>query len=139
MGAHAADGTPVIVALPTEIDMVNAERVYDQLYAALISGAPVIIADFTATIFCDSAGLHRLVMIHQRAAAHDAQLWLVVPPGGSVRHVIELLGLDQRLPVYSSVAEATALLKPLESQLSCSYSPRHDARRERRGTAPESP
>jgi len=81
--------------LPAEVEVTNAERVYDQLYAALILGATVIIADFTATIFCDSAGLHRRIMIHKWAAARNAQLRLVVPPGGSVRHVLELLGLDQ--------------------------------------------
>jgi len=76
--------------MPAEIDLTNAERLYDQLYAAVISGAAVIIADFTATSFCDSAGLHRLIMIHKRAAARNAQL--VVPPGGSAQHVLELLG-----------------------------------------------
>lgn len=47
-GTSAADSEPVIVALPAEVDVTNAERVYDQLYAALISGSPIIIADFTA-------------------------------------------------------------------------------------------
>jgi hypothetical protein len=47
MGAHAADGAPVIVALPAEIDLTNVDRVYDLLDAAVASGAPVIVADLT--------------------------------------------------------------------------------------------
>lgn len=127
MGTSAADGEPVIVALPAEVDVTNTERVYDQLYAALISGSPVIIADFTATAFCDSAGMHRLIMIQKRAAARNAQLRLVVPAGGAVRHVLELLGLDQRLPVYSTVAEAASPLQAPAPKPPSSYSPRHDA------------
>lgn len=66
MDTHAGDGLPVVVALPAEIDLTNVERVYDQLYAAVVSGAPIIIADFTATAICDSAGVRRLLMIHKR-------------------------------------------------------------------------
>ena len=62
--------------------MTNAERVYDQLYAALISGATVIIADFTATTFCDSAGMNRLITIHKRAVSRDVQFWVVLPRAG---------------------------------------------------------
>jgi hypothetical protein len=40
---------PVIVTLPTEIDLINQDRAYDQLCAALASGADIVIADFTAT------------------------------------------------------------------------------------------
>jgi len=29
------------VVLPAEIDLSNADHVYDQLYAALVSGAPL--------------------------------------------------------------------------------------------------
>lgn len=109
MGPYATDGQSVIVAMPAQIDVINAERVYDQLYTALISGAAVIIADFTVTTFCDSAGLNRLVAIHKRAVSRDVQFWLVLPPGGTVRRVLRLLGLDQLLPVYSTIAEATRL------------------------------
>jgi len=132
MGTHDTDGRPVVVALPAQIDLTNAERVYDQLYAALISGAAVIIADFTATTFCDSAGMHRLIMIHKRAAARNAQLRLVVPAAGSVRRVLELLGIDQRLPVYYTVPEAAGLLKDSvpEQSSSCGQW------REKRGTTP---
>ena len=113
MGTDAVDGPPVIVAMPAQIDVTNSERVYDRLYAALVSGAGVIIADFTATTFCDSAGMNRLVTIHKRAVSREAQFWLVLPPVGTVRRVLKLLGLDQLLPVYSTVAEATAAAKAL--------------------------
>jgi anti-anti-sigma regulatory factor len=73
----------------------------------VISGAPVIVADFTATTFCDSAGLRRLILIHKRAAVRDIELRLAVTPGGAVARVIELMGVDRRLLVYPGVKEAS--------------------------------
>jgi hypothetical protein len=75
---------PVIVRLPAQIDITSAERAYDRLYAAFASGASVVIADFTATMFCDCSSLRRLAAIQNRAAARDAQLRLAIPPGGPV-------------------------------------------------------
>lgn len=98
----------VIVALPAEIDLSNAEQVYDQLAAALASGAAVVIADFTGTRFCDCACLNRLLRVHNQAAGHNAQLRLVIPPGAPVRDVVKLLGLHQQLPVYASIDTAQA-------------------------------
>lgn len=98
----------VIVALPAEIDHGNAEHAYDQLYAAFAAGAPVVIADFTASIFCDCSALRRLLAVQRRAATRDAQLRVVAPPGGPVLRVLEITGLGQVLQVYPSAYHAAA-------------------------------
>jgi anti-anti-sigma regulatory factor len=95
-----------VVALPGQIDLTNAERAYDQLYAAFASGAPVVIADFSATSFCDCSSLRRLLAVQRRAAARGAELRLAIPPGGSVHHLMQLLDLGLRLQVYPGVREA---------------------------------
>jgi anti-sigma B factor antagonist len=112
MSEQLTGSTPVIAALPAEIDLSNAEQVYDQLSAALASGAAVVIADFTGTQFCDCACLNRLLRIHNQAGGRNAQLRLVIPPGAPVREVVQLLGLDQHLPVYPSIDAAQADLEP---------------------------
>ncbi len=71
--------TPVIVPLPTEIDIANGAAVGQQLCAAFSPGVTIVIADMTATVFCDSSGISQLVLAHHCAAAHRAQLRLVVP------------------------------------------------------------
>ena len=96
----------VVVPLAGEIDLVNCEQVYGRLDAAFVSGPAVVIADFTATSFCDCASLRRLLTVQQRAAARGAQLRLVIPPGSQVRRVAELLGLDGRLRIYPGMREA---------------------------------
>src|SRR5947209_17774790 len=108
MSEQPADDVPVIVELPAEIDLSNAEQVYDRLAAALVAGAAVVIADFTGTRFCDCACLNRLLRVHNQAASHNAQLRLVIPPGAPVREVVKLLGLDQQLPVYANIDAAQA-------------------------------
>jgi anti-anti-sigma regulatory factor len=50
---------PVIVRLPAEIDVSNAESVYDQLCSVCAPGFAVV-ADLTSTTFCDSLSTAKL-------------------------------------------------------------------------------
>ena len=59
----------------------------------------VVVADMSGTRFCDSAGIHALVMAHKRAQASDAELRVVVRPG-EVRRVMEIVRLDTVLAIY---------------------------------------
>jgi anti-anti-sigma regulatory factor len=68
---------PVVVTLPAETGMANARAVRDQLAPARAPGA-LIIADMTATTFCDSMGIRALVLAHNTAAAHGACLRLLL-------------------------------------------------------------
>ena len=99
---------PAVVMLPDEIDVSNAQRVFDQLSSAFAAGATVVIADLKKTVFCDSTGLGTLLRVQRQAAAGGAQLRLAISPGGPVRRVFDLMGLDRVLPVYTSRAQATA-------------------------------
>jgi anti-anti-sigma factor len=96
-----------VVTLPDEIDMTNAERVGADLQAALATGVTVVVADMTATTFCDSQGVRILVLAHQRAAASGAELRLVVPGAGVLR-IMAVLGLEGLLAIYPALAEALA-------------------------------
>jgi anti-sigma B factor antagonist len=107
MNDQTAQSTPVVVVLPVEIDVTNSEQVHDQIVAALAPGVDVVIADMTATSFCDSSGVHALVFAHETAVARGAQLRLAVSPDGSVSRVLQLIGVGRILPIYRSLVEAT--------------------------------
>jgi anti-sigma B factor antagonist len=92
--------------LPGEIDVSNAQRVFDQLSSAFAAGATVVIADLTKTHFCDSTGLGTLLRVQRQAATHGAELRLAISPGSPVQRVFDLMGLDRLLPVYTSRAQA---------------------------------
>ena len=63
--ADTAPGTlaqPVMVALSHEVDLTNADSVGEQLATACALRGAMIIADMTATTFCDSTGIRMLVL-----------------------------------------------------------------------------
>jgi anti-sigma B factor antagonist len=96
---------PTIATLPAGMDVTNAERVGADLRAAFAPGVTVVVADMTATTFCDSLGIRALVRAHQRAAASDAELRLVVP-SARVMRLLAVLGLDGLLAIHPSLQEA---------------------------------
>lgn len=97
----------VVVALPAEIDVTNAGPVGQQLGAALAPGVRAVIADLSATTFCDSSGISMLVRAHQQATANGTQLRLVVRSTRVLR-ALTLVQLDYLLPVYPSLSQALA-------------------------------
>jgi anti-sigma B factor antagonist len=97
---------PVVVELPAEIDVTNSEQVYEQLVAVFAPGVDTVVADMTATVFCDSSGVHAIMHAYENAGACDVQLRLAVSPNTSVRRVLQLIGVGRLMPVYPSLAEA---------------------------------
>jgi anti-sigma B factor antagonist len=63
----------------------------------------VVIADLTATRFCDSAGLRHLLLAHRQAGRAGVQLRLVIPPEGPVSRVAELTGIGRYVAVYPTL------------------------------------
>lgn len=100
-------GPPVIVALPGEIDLNNHDAIADGLLTA-VDRPGLVIADMTATTFCDSSGLRTLMIARDRARARGATLRIAVQPASAVARSMAVLGFDQMLPVYPSMAAATA-------------------------------
>ena len=96
-----------LFALPTEIDMANAGQVGQQLGSDLAPGVTTVIADMTATIFCDSSGISMLVRAHKQAAASRTEVRLVVPSTAVLR-ALTLVEIDQLLPIYPTVSQALA-------------------------------
>jgi anti-sigma B factor antagonist len=108
MSEQLSQATPAIVVLPAEIDVTNSEQVLAQLAAALTPGVPLVIADMTSTVFCDTSGVRTLVEANNRAQTDNIGFRIAIPPGGSVRRVLELTGIIRVLPVYLGLDEAIA-------------------------------
>ena len=96
---------PALVVLPAEIDVTNASDVHNQIAAALRPGVRIVIADMSATRYCDSTGVRMLVLAHQRAARGGTELRLL-RPGYAVRLILELTGVDQVLTICQSLEDA---------------------------------
>jgi len=98
---------PVVVTMPAEIDITNADRIGEELSSAIARGAGIVVADMTGTRFCNSSGISMLVMAHRQAAANDADLRLVVPSAAVLR-ALKLVRMDRLLPIYPSLGAALA-------------------------------
>lgn len=94
----AQTGT-IVVTLPAEIDLANADRVGADLNAAFGPGVGVVVADLSGTRFCDSSGIRELVLAHKRARASRTLFRVVVKPG-EIRRVLDILRLDTVLNLY---------------------------------------
>jgi anti-sigma B factor antagonist len=95
----------VVVALPAEIDMATAGQASEDLGSVLADSPSTVIADMTATRFCDSSGISVLVRAHKQAAAHGTEFRLVVQSAGVLR-TLALAGMGQLLPIFPTVTQA---------------------------------
>jgi anti-sigma B factor antagonist len=87
--------------------MTNSSDVSDLLAAVAGESPEVITADMTATMFCDSAGVNALARAHELAAACGSELRLALGDSPAAR-VIQLIGLDQIMPLYRDVQQSLA-------------------------------
>jgi anti-anti-sigma factor len=102
-------GRQVIVTLPEQIDVSHADQVSKSLLGVINRGATTLIADMTATRSCDQAGANALMRAYHQASANGTALLLVVP-GPIMRQVLSLNGLHRLIPIYPSLAAASAAL-----------------------------
>ena len=98
---------PAVVGFPARLDGSNTALVGEQLLVALDRGAAVVIADMSATAWCDHAGVATLVRAHHRALVRQAELRLVVS-APAVRQLVSDEGLDRLVAVYPSLEAAVA-------------------------------
>jgi anti-sigma B factor antagonist len=95
----------VVVTMPAEIDVTNADRIGGELSAAIGGGAAIVVADMTGTRFCNSSGISMLVLAHRQAVASGAELRLVVLSAPVLR-ALKLVRMDFLLPIYPSLDPA---------------------------------
>jgi anti-sigma B factor antagonist len=104
-------GRCTVITLPAEIDATNAEELSGELLRVLDEGPAVIIADMSATVFCDSSGIRMLLQAHRRAAEAGARL-RVTAGAYAVRRMLELTAADQMIDVCPDLRAALAALPP---------------------------
>jgi anti-sigma B factor antagonist len=100
-------GQTAVVSLPTEIDIINADQVREDLLSVLNQGAVLLIADLSKTTFCDSAGVGALARTFRRAEASGSEMRLVVGTR-PVARALSLTGIDRLLDIFPSVSAALA-------------------------------
>ncbi|HWH11253.1 MAG TPA: STAS domain-containing protein [Solirubrobacteraceae bacterium] len=105
------DGGPVIAAIAGDVDIANAESLVDAvLTRAQTDPKPGVVLDFTAVDFMDSTGIRAILEIAQHLDDDDAAGLVLMNPASSVAKLLSLAGLDDRIPVATSLEQALAVL-----------------------------
>jgi len=103
-----------VVAVPAEIDAVNAERIRQGLLSAVSLGAAVVVIDMTGTTFCDSAGVQAIIAAYRQTAENGTELRLVAT---AVLRILTIVGLGQVIPIYPTLESALACVSGSDAGL----------------------
>ena len=98
-----------VVPVRGELDLALAGSLAARGYAAIGRQARVLLLDVAGVSFCDACGLSALVRIANHADRTGCRYGLIAPQPLVVK-ILRITGLDQRLPVFTSVNEAAIAL-----------------------------
>jgi anti-sigma B factor antagonist len=103
-------GRPLVAAVAGDVDIATAGAMSDAVIAALEEspGAGVVL-DFANVGFMDSSGLRAVLDIARRLDMGAAGL-VLLSPNRPVRKLLSLAGLDERMPIATTLEEAEAIL-----------------------------
>jgi anti-sigma B factor antagonist len=105
-----AGAGPLVAAIAGDVDIANAGVLVDTVIAGLEADPKSgVVLDFTSVEFMDSTGLRALLEIARRLDEDGAGL-VLLNPATSVRKLLALAGLDDRIPVAISLDQAHASL-----------------------------
>ena len=94
-----------VVSLPEEIDITNSLLLREMLLAVISRQPAVVVADMTATTFCDASGMTAIVTAYRQAAAAGTDIRLVIGHPAA-RRVFELSGIDNVISIYPDLPAA---------------------------------
>ena len=103
-----ADGDPyTLVALAGEADVPNSGALRELLDAEVAKEPSTLVIDLSELRFMDSSALH-VILRANRTMDRQGGVLALAGPRDPVAKMLRLTAADQLLPVYATVAEATA-------------------------------
>src|SRR3954466_14143436 len=102
-------GSPV-ARIRGEVDMSNAGELNAALQNSVVQTAAVLVIDFSATDYLDSAGLHFIFDLGKRLRDRGQRLYLVVPPESPVATLLDIVSVDALAPRCETLEQAVEQL-----------------------------
>lgn len=99
------DGDAAVVEISGCVDMITAPQLASQLDMAVSARPSILVADLTGVTLLSSAAIETLVEVQRLSAAIGTSVRVVGREHHTVRP-IQVLGLDQTLPLYPTVSVA---------------------------------
>ena len=103
-------GDVAVVAASGVVDMLTAPRLEDALRKAAADKPEGLVVDLTGVEFLASAGMGVLVAAHD--AADEGTRFCMVADGPATSRPLKLVGIADIVPLYATLDEALAALRP---------------------------
>jgi anti-anti-sigma factor len=103
VGKHQVDQA-VVLTVSGEVDMLSAPQLAEALRTALAPTPAALIVDLSKVDFLASAGM--TVLVTAQAEVNPPTRFAVVANGPATSRPIKLMGLDNVLPLYSTLDSA---------------------------------
>jgi anti-sigma B factor antagonist len=101
-------GEPIVIAPEGELDIASIGAFRDALLQAGAETSTVVVVDLSSISFIDSSGLGALVDFHHRLRRKSRRLAVVAPDGTAAALLLNLSGLQGRMPTFSTRESALA-------------------------------
>jgi len=98
---------PVVIAPEGELDFARVGEFREALLRADRAAASIVV-DLSSVSFIDSSGLGALVDLYGRVRRGNRQLAVVAPGGTAAAVLLNLSGLQTRMPIYPTLEAALA-------------------------------
>jgi anti-sigma B factor antagonist len=95
-----------VARLHGEVDASNVKELGDRLRGLLSNRSMALVIDLSATTYLDSAGINMLFALAEELRGRQQRLALVIGERSPIARMITLTGLDQTVPVRTTLAEA---------------------------------
>jgi anti-anti-sigma factor len=101
---------PLLAKVAGDVDIATAASLADAVLSALDDSPDSgVVLDFTNVGFMDSSGLRAVLDISRRLDPGPTCL-VLLSPNRPVRKLLSLAGLDEHMPIASTLAEAQTML-----------------------------
>lgn len=101
------EGGALVVVVEGRLDHDSVDVFEAAGDRAIAASETFLVVDFNDVDFLASLGIRALLRLHKELAPSGGRL-VLANPGGSVRAVLEVAGIDKVIPIFDSVADAIA-------------------------------
>ncbi|MEA2299414.1 MAG: anti-sigma factor antagonist [Solirubrobacteraceae bacterium] len=117
MALSGGGDRPLVAAVAGDVDIATAAGMSEAVIGALDQspGRGGVVLDFTNVGFMDSTGLRAVLDISRRLDLGAASL-VLLSPTRPVRKLLSLAGLDERMPIATSIEQAENILAQASGQ-----------------------
>jgi anti-sigma B factor antagonist len=100
---EARIGHRFVLAATGEVDLASVPLLRSGLMEAIDSGCAEIWLDLSDVEFMDSTGITAIIDAH---SALDGRRFALICPGGPVRRVLDIAGVERAIPIHDSRSAA---------------------------------